>query len=127
MTAVGVQENSAQETAYRAKRQRTITAVQECWLEEGAVVPVLRRLTAELGPYEDPAETGAFAVVTHMSEAFCIRLVFAAKFTRWHAIGGDLSDEETEKRFEGPAGRGAARLAGSCADCAGRPRPDCVP
>ncbi|MFD6973819.1 hypothetical protein [Streptomyces sp. NPDC059949] len=101
MTAVGVQENSAQETAYRAKRQRTITAVQECWLEEGAVVPVLRRLTAELGPYEDPAETGAFAVVTHMSEAFCIRLVFAAKFTRWHAIGGDLSDEETEKRFEG--------------------------
>lgn len=50
MTAVGVQENSAQETAYRAKRQRTITAVQECWLEERAVVPVLRRLTAELGP-----------------------------------------------------------------------------
>ncbi|MFE5561568.1 hypothetical protein [Streptomyces sp. NPDC056544] len=100
-TAVGVPEDSAQQTAYRAKRQRTVAAVRKCWLEEGAVVPVLRRLTAELGPYEDPAETGALAVVTHMSEAFCIRLAFAAKFSRWHAIGGDLSDEEAEKRFEG--------------------------
>ncbi|MET9693147.1 hypothetical protein ABZY81_32680 [Streptomyces sp. NPDC006514] len=41
--AVGVPEDSAQETAYRAKRQRTVAAVRECWLEEGAVVPVLRR------------------------------------------------------------------------------------
>ncbi|MGW4509869.1 hypothetical protein ACWENO_35045 [Streptomyces sp. NPDC004436] len=83
-----------------ARRRRVVAAVRECWLEEGAVVPVLRRLVEELGSSEDMGGT-AFAVVGYMSEAFCIRLSFAMKFTRWHAIGGDLSDEETERRFGG--------------------------
>lgn len=87
-------------SAYLARRRRIVAAIRECWLEEGSVAPVLRRLTEELGPCEDLGGT-AFAVVSYMSEAFCIRLSFAKKFTRWHASGGDLSDEETEKRFEG--------------------------
>ncbi|MFK0017367.1 hypothetical protein [Streptomyces sp. NPDC091027] len=61
---------------------------------------MLRRLTQELGPPADEGGT-AFTVVNYMSEAFCIRLSFTMKFTRWHGIGGDLSDEETEERFEG--------------------------
>ncbi|MFF5489654.1 hypothetical protein [Streptomyces virginiae] len=91
---------SAEMSAYLARRRGVVAAVRECWLEEGAVVPVLRRLIEELGPSEDAGGT-AFAVVNYMSEAFCIRLSFAMKFTRWHAIGGDLSDEKTEKRFDG--------------------------
>ncbi|MET8630869.1 hypothetical protein ABZW30_45530 [Kitasatospora sp. NPDC004669] len=85
---------------YERNRRRIINSIRDCWNAEQSVVSVLRKLVDELGPSDDRAGT-AFQVVNYMARAFNIRLAVAGKFTRWHAIGGDLSDEETEKRFEG--------------------------
>lgn len=85
---------------YEAERTRIIQSIRDCWVAEQAIVPVLRKLVAELSPSDDRAGT-AFQVVNYMACAFGIRLAMAGKFTRWHVIGGDLSDEETEKRFDG--------------------------
>ncbi|MER7842845.1 hypothetical protein ABTZ03_02730 [Kitasatospora sp. NPDC096077] len=85
---------------YERNRSRIIDSIRDCWTSEQAVVPVLRKLVDELGPSDDRAGT-AFQVVTYMARAFHIRLAISGKFTRWHVIGGDLSDEEAEERFEG--------------------------
>lgn len=85
---------------YERNRSRIIHSIRDQWIAEQSVVSVLRKLVDELGPSSDRAGT-AFQVVNYMTQAFNIRLAVAGKFTRWHAIGGDLSDEDAEKRFEG--------------------------
>jgi hypothetical protein len=85
---------------YERNRSRIIDSIRDCWIAEQSVVPVLRKLVDELGPSDDRAGT-AFQVVHYMARAFDIRLSVSGRFTRWHVIGGDLSDEEAEKRFEG--------------------------
>ncbi|WP_126642722.1 hypothetical protein [Embleya hyalina] len=85
---------------YEKSRSRIIQSIRSCWIAEQSVVPVLRKLVDELGSSDDRVGT-AFQVVNYMAWAFDIRLAIAGKFTRWHGIGGDLSDEETEVRFEG--------------------------
>ncbi|MFD8597816.1 hypothetical protein ACFV1L_22705 [Kitasatospora sp. NPDC059646] len=96
---------------YERTRARVIRSIRGCWISERSVVAVLRKLVDELGPSDDRAGT-AFQVVTYMARGFGIPLAVAGRFTRWHVVGGDLSDEETERRFEGvihwpPDGRGA--------------------
>ncbi|MFH9798242.1 hypothetical protein [Streptomyces virginiae] len=85
---------------YEEKRSRIIQSIRMCWIAEQSIVSVLRKLTDELDSSADRAGI-AFQVVNYMARAFGIRLAVAGKFTRWHAIGGDLSDEETEERFKG--------------------------
>ncbi|NXY95191.1 hypothetical protein HYE82_12495 [Streptomyces sp. BR123] len=85
---------------YEEKRSRIVQSIRMCWIAEQSVVSVLRKLVAELGPSDDRAGI-AFQVVNYMARAFDIRLAVAGKFARWQAIGGDLSDEETEERFKG--------------------------
>lgn len=85
---------------YEEKRSRIIQSIRMCWIAEQSIVSVLRKLVTELGPSDDRAGT-AFQVINYMARAFGIRLGVAGKFARWHAIGGDLSDEETEERFRG--------------------------
>ncbi|MFB7180620.1 hypothetical protein ACFCYI_23315 [Streptomyces sp. NPDC056257] len=85
---------------YEENRSRIIQSIRMCWIAEQSIVSVLQKLVAELGQSDDRAGI-AFQVVNYMARAFGIRLAVAGKFTRWHGVGGDLSDDETEARFKG--------------------------
>jgi hypothetical protein len=79
-------------------RDETARILREYWIREGSIIGVLRLLVAELGPADDPGQT-AFGVVVCMEAAFDMPLRDAKRITRWHAIGGDLSDAEIEQRI----------------------------
>ncbi|MEK2490919.1 hypothetical protein WN990_15290 [Kitasatospora purpeofusca] len=81
-----------------ADLDRTAAVLQECWLQEGSVIRVLRLLLEDLGPSDDVGET-AFGAVVSMHHAFDLSLGEAKRISRWHAIGGDLSDTEIEQRI----------------------------
>ncbi|GAA3077199.1 hypothetical protein GCM10020254_21560 [Streptomyces goshikiensis] len=69
-----------------------------CWVSEGSAISVLRLLVSTIGPRDDLGEV-AFGVVGCMHDAFEMSLWDAKRLSRWHAIGGDLSDEEIEERI----------------------------
>ncbi|GLX40526.1 hypothetical protein Sros01_65990 [Streptomyces roseochromogenus] len=85
-----------QET-YLAKRRRIVRRLQECWEREGSAISVMRLLVSEVGPREDQGEV-AFALIGCMHDAFDMSLWDAKRLSRWHAVGGDLSDAEIEER-----------------------------
>ncbi|GLX23752.1 hypothetical protein Slala02_74340 [Streptomyces lavendulae subsp. lavendulae] len=83
---------------YFTKRARIVRSLQEYWASEGSAIAVMRFLVSTIGPRDDLGEV-AFGVVGCMHDAFEMSLWDTKMLSRWHAIGGDLSDEEIEERI----------------------------
>ncbi|GAA1069379.1 hypothetical protein GCM10009665_76700 [Kitasatospora nipponensis] len=83
---------------YWEKRWPVALALHECWRQEGSVVAVARQVVSVLAPSDDHGQT-AFGLIGYVHDAFEMTLGQAKVFARWHAIGGDLSDIDFERRI----------------------------
>ncbi|MDA5280033.1 hypothetical protein [Streptomyces sp. Isolate_45] len=83
---------------YFAKRRGIVRNLQGCWEREKSGISVMYLLVSLIGPRDDIGEV-AFALIGCMHDAFDMSLWDAKRLSRWHVVGGDLSDAEIQERI----------------------------